>query len=166
MDPSYLQVCEVCYRGDLEALQRWFPDDPTQWRSPEGDSLLHVAAQSPHLPVFNWLRTFPLDVNEPTAYGRTPLMCACLYGQKAMAQWLLDQGARVQATDLKKRTALHMACVGLWVDGVALLLEYGADPEAQDHQGRLPEHSLFASISCDVAIRTLLDAARQGCGLK
>jgi uncharacterized protein len=168
MDPSYEQVYVVCQQGNLEALQQLFPDGPTQWRSPGGDSLLHVVVRTPHVPVLDWLLTFPLDVNGSNSTdGTTPLMWACFYEQKGMARRLLAQGARVQAADHGGRTALHWACGYHWVDGVAWLLEQGADPEARDEQGRLPEDfRLFAPGPCHATFCALLNAARQGCGLK
>jgi uncharacterized protein len=166
MNPSYRQVYTACREGDLEALQRVFPDDPTQWRSPRGDSLLHMAVRTPHLPVLDWLLTFPIDVNHPIIYGLTPLNRACCYGQEALARRLLDHGAHVHATDSEGWTALHYACSNEWVNGVTLLLEYGADPEARDCQGRLPEDCLSVSFPHYATLLDLLSAARHGCGLK
>jgi ankyrin repeat protein len=165
MDPDD-QVYEACEQGDVEALQRLFPDDPTQWRDSWGGSLLHVAVQTPHLPVLDWLLTFPIDVNMPTAHGYTPLMRACVFGQKAMARRLLDQGAHVQATDRQGRTVLHYACFREWVNGVAWLLEQEANPEARDEEGRLPEDECPVDSPHRATLLDLLDAARQGCGLK
>jgi ankyrin repeat protein len=132
-----------------------------------GGSLLHQVVVTSHVPVLNWLRTFPLDVHEPTTvYESTPLMWACVYRQEVMARRLLAQGAHVQATDREGRTALPMACVGLWVDGVAWLLEQGADPDARDRQGRLPEDYLSVLSPHHATLCARLDAARGGCGLK
>jgi ankyrin repeat protein len=166
MNPSYDQVYAACREGDVETLQRLFPDDPTQWRDPWGCSLLHVAARSPHLPVLDWLFAFPFDVNQPTVHGYTPLMWACVFGQKAMARRLLDQGAHVQATDRQGRTALHYACSREWVNGVAWLLEQKADPEARDEKERLPEDHWSVDSPHHATLLDLLDAARHGCGLK
>jgi uncharacterized protein len=160
------QVRTACQEGDVEALQRLFPDGPTQWRSLLGGSLLHVAVQTPHLHVLDWILTFPMDVNAPTPNGYTPLMWACYHQQQAMARRLLDQGAHVQATDRQGRTALHYACSREWVNGVAWLLEQGADPEVRNHKGRLPEDLLSVDSPHRATLLDLLDAARQGCGLK
>jgi hypothetical protein len=46
MNPSFDQVSAACRGGDVEALQHLFPDDPTQWRSPEGSSLLQWVVQT------------------------------------------------------------------------------------------------------------------------
>jgi uncharacterized protein len=155
------QVISACQQGNLETLQRLFPDDPTQWRGAWGYSLLHLVVQTSHLHVLDWLLTFLPNVNEPV-HGYTPLMWACQYHQEAMARRLLVQGADLQMTDLKGRTALHWACAYGWMDGVALLLEQGADPDVRDHRKRLPEDHLSVSSP----LHTLLAEARLGCGLK
>jgi uncharacterized protein len=154
-----------CRRGNLEALQQLFPDGPTEWRDLSGYSLLRVAAQTPHVHVMDWLLTFPFDVNAPDT-GYTPLMWTCFYQQKGMARRLLDHGAALQATDPKGWTALHCACINGWVDGVAWLLEQGADPAVRDRLGRLPEDCLERFSPCYTSLLGLLDAARHGCGLK
>jgi uncharacterized protein len=153
-------------RGNLEALQRLFPDDPTEWRSPRGDSLLHLVVRTSQVPVLDWLLTFPFDVNRPSIYGHTPLMGACVYRQEAMVRRLLAQGAHVQATDRVGRTALHNACAHSWMGGVVVLLEQGANPDARDQKGRLPEDHLPVSSPRRATLCALLEAARHGCGLK
>jgi uncharacterized protein len=159
-------VYAACQQGDLEALQRLFPDGPTEWRSPQRGSLLHWVTQTHHVSVLDWLLTFPMDVNEPTLHGTTPLMWACVHQNEAMTRRLLDQGARVQATDSKGWTALHWACMYGWVDGVAWLLERGADPDTRNRRGRLPEDYLSVSSPHHATLCARLEAARGGCGLK
>jgi uncharacterized protein len=159
-------VRAACQRGDLEALQQLFPDGPTEW-SYDGCSLLHMAVRMPHAPVLDWLLTFPFDVNAPTPVIKTtPLMWACVYRNEAMARRLLAQGADLQATDLYGRTALHWTCMYGWAGGVTWLLEQGADPEARDEKGRLPEDTVSVSSPHYATLCALLEAARQGCGLK
>jgi ankyrin repeat protein len=172
----YDQVYDACQEGDLEALQRLLPGNPTQWRSPWGLSLLHVVVRTPHLHVLNWLVTFSVDVNEPTVHGTTPLMWACYCSredrlrlsldQGVMIRWLLDHGARVHAADPTGCTALHYACSEDWIEGATLLLEWGADPEARDHQDHLPEDLSRVMSSYYATLCDLLGAARRGCGLK
>jgi ankyrin repeat protein len=166
MNPPDDQVYAACRTGDVEVFQRLFPDGPTQWRDPRGGSLLHWVVKTPHLPVLDWLLTFPLDVNEPTPSGVAPLTVACGHRQEALVRRLLDHGASVHATDLEGWTVLHWACSCDWVDGVALFLEYGADPEARDRWEHLPEDHLSVNSPHHTALLGLLDAARPGCGLK
>jgi ankyrin repeat protein len=159
-------VRAACRRGDLEALQRMFPDGPTEWRSSDGCSLLHQVVQTSHLHVLDWLLTFPLNMNETTFRGITPLMWTCIGREPAIVRRLLDHGADVHATSLLGRTALHNACAHSWMDGVAVLLEQGANPDARDRQGRLPEDDLPVFSPHRDTLCARLDAARHGCGLK
>jgi hypothetical protein len=52
------------------------------------------------------------------------------------------------------------------VDGVTWLLEQGSDPEARDDGDLLPGDYWSVSSPHYATLRTLLDAARHGCGLK
>jgi hypothetical protein len=167
MNPPWRQVYTACREEDVEALQRLFPS-PTEWRDELGRSLLRRVISTSHVRLFEWLLTFPFDVNEQPnrGYGNTLLMLACMCRQPAMARRLLDHGADLQATDSEGRTALHIACSRGWVDGVALLLQHGADPDARDDQGNLPEDFLFVSTPGYATLCTLLDEVRPGCGLK
>jgi ankyrin repeat protein len=160
-----LAVYAACREGDVEALQRLFPDNPPQWKSPEGGSLLHQVVRIPHLHVLDWLWTFSPDVNKLADYGLTPLMLACNDRQELAARWLLDHGAHTHAAPFKW-TPLHYACSREWVNGVALLLQHGADPDTRDHQNCLPEDYWSVSSPHYATFCTLLDDARRGYGLK
>ena len=61
----------------------------------------------------------------------TPLLCAVLNGNGAIANALLEQGANARAIDKRGRTALHHAA--------RMLLEWPqADPNAEDRKGHTP----------------------------
>ncbi len=117
--------------------------------------------------------------------GTGPLLHHALeQGREGIARVLLDGGADVEARDLRKRTplmrarsdellalcleleadvharstyqetALHFA-VGESTRALSLLLDHGADPNAQDSSGRTPLHN--AAIGAHVeAVRVLL----------
>lgn len=55
----------------------------------------------------------------------------------ALVRWLVEQGADIDARDTYQRTALHHRSSS-WLGGVDLLLDLGADIEAQDYQGDTP----------------------------
>ncbi len=82
-----------------------------------------------------------IDVNAANDSGTTTLMLAAREGHLAVAQVLLDSSADLEHTDSKGRTALQYALAPRPVQGgvdgarvvrmVSLLLEHGADPNAE-----------------------------------
>lgn len=83
--------------------------------------------------------------------GRTPLLCAAESSNAEIVQLLLDRGARWQATDTAKRTALHLASLNGRDEIVQMLLqqtEIGVDDT--DNQGELfscPRSKYYQELS-------------------
>jgi ankyrin repeat protein len=76
-------------------------------------------------------------VNDQDSYGYTPLLYACKKGNIEMIKLLLENGAcPLQPTQFGNVSALHRACLGGHIDAVALLLQYGADKNVVDNDGR------------------------------
>lgn len=91
-----------------------------------------------------------VDLNDPPNmlfnlqfYGETPLGCACIRGYTDMARLLLINGAKVNCSDSATLSSpLHDAC-GSKVENtelVELLLEYGAEVNDIDENGRTALH--------------------------
>ena len=71
------------------------------------------------------------------SHGRTPLMDLMHYKKSALAAWLVDHGADVNARDPDGRTALHYAAFqGVREDVIRTLIAAGADKTMQDAQGK------------------------------
>lgn len=62
----------------------------------------------------------------------------------ALAEWLVAQGANIDAVDTYRRTPLHHRSAS-WKGGVDLLLSLGADIEARDCRGYTPLHAAAES---------------------
>ncbi|KXZ44533.1 hypothetical protein GPECTOR_66g261 [Gonium pectorale] len=70
----------------------------------------------------------------------TPLHLACLDGDLARVEQLLQQGAPVDAAGKHGHTPLHCACAGGHVDVVELLISRGASLAHPDEDGDTPLH--------------------------
>ena len=70
--------------------------------------------------------------------GQTPLHCAAILNQQAIARYLLDRGASITAKDVLGSTPLHEAVRYGDVEIIKMLLQAGANPNAQDSLGKTP----------------------------
>ncbi len=104
------------------------------------------------------------------SFARSVLHWLAQEDRFAFAQWLLDQGAAVDAKDAVDKTPLQHAIQGGADDTAALLILRGAQLELADYEGRTP---LFWAVGSDnVTIANLLlergasaDATYTGAGL-
>ncbi len=78
-----------------------------------------------------------IDVNSINREEQTPLMKAVYKSNLEIVEYLLENGADVNTTDLWKQTAL-MLSYGLNSDVVKILIEQGADVNAKNHYKRTP----------------------------
>ena len=65
--------------------------------------------------------------------GRTPLQYAAREGHVDIVKMLIENDAKVNATDFNDCTALHHAARGGHVDVVKVLIQNGADVNAVQH---------------------------------
>ncbi len=91
--------------------------------------------------------------------GWTPLHLACFFGQPALAEILIAQGADVHARSRNpmQNTPLHAAAAGRNQDAVRMLLEHGAEVNARQEGGWTALHA--ASQNGDVETARVLIAA-------
>lgn len=98
-------------------------------RNPQGQVGLFLALREESLKAAAALIEHPAIVIDATSPAdETPLMMACLRGNTAFAMRLLERGA---ALNRPGWTALHYAASGPQTPLVALLLDRGADIDAQ-----------------------------------
>ncbi|MBL8255923.1 MAG: ankyrin repeat domain-containing protein [Pseudoxanthomonas mexicana] len=70
------------------------PINPLTYKTPEGDSCLHIAAARGNERVANYLIDRGLDVNSVGDMGSTPLHYAYMFGTVDVQNLLIRRGAR------------------------------------------------------------------------
>ncbi|HTL51805.1 MAG TPA: ankyrin repeat domain-containing protein [Planctomycetota bacterium] len=115
----------------------------------QGNSAVATAVALDHIEALQLLIDLGGEVNVATAEGKTPLMLAARRGRVALVRTVLDEGAKVDALDRDKNSALSL----LLIEGdqrralkdspdftavLALLLDHGADPNLANATGRTP----------------------------
>lgn len=63
-----------------------------------------------------------------------------MYNQLEVIEYLLQQGADVNCVNKQGNTPLHRAVSQKYIEGMKLLLEYGADPCIPNNESKLPKH--------------------------
>lgn len=81
------------------------------------------------------------------------IICFLLgFGRKDVVEYLLQNGANVQARDDGGLIPLHNACSFGHAEVVNLLLRHGADPNARDNWNYTPLHEAAIKGKIDVCI--------------
>ena len=79
--------------------------DPNAVFAENGETPLHVVARAWHVPLAEAMVAHGADIERPRADGRTPYAVAELNGNRAMADWLLAQGASPELSEVDRLVA-------------------------------------------------------------
>ncbi len=112
-------------------LKRIIESSPDTPFTPEGHTLLHLAAASGNASLTRLLLAHGANPNIRNELGQRPLHGAALRNDTTVAFLLRAAGALVNAADDLGMTPLHYA---VWEDAVLMvrwLLRHGADPNAE-----------------------------------
>lgn len=171
---------ETIRAGDRAGLERLLAEDAEvmKYRSPNGSSLLSLTAYLGHPELAEVIRKQGVkpdifeasalgdlqavqaavarnraEANESAPDGFFPLSLAAYFGQGAVVEFLLKNGADVHAAarNAQKVTALHAAASRGDLEIVRMLLEAGADPNARQEGGFVPLHSAAQNGNVPVA---------------
>jgi ankyrin repeat protein len=156
-DASLLQSSEhgvtpvmlAIYHGKRELAQR-FADRGAPISFPE------ACALGDHNRAQRMLGEDPSLLDARSADGFPPVGLAIFFGHGALARWLIEQGADVNAAaeNAQRVAPLHAAAAVCDRETLAMLLARGADVHAKQQQDFTPLHG--AASRGDVAIAELL----------
>ncbi len=122
-------------RGDLHTASFLIkngtnPNMPNDGFAPLAQSLQHRHTNMSYMLISNGA-----DINAVGPFGITPLMCADL-DNPSLVSYLVQRGANVSARNDQGRTPLIIAAADLHCAAAQILLENGANPNAQDKDGQ------------------------------
>ena len=102
-----------------------------------GSSAIHNAANGGHCEVVKFLLKHGLPHDTQTHYKQTPLSLAANNGHIDVMKILLPLGCNVNTTDRDGNTSIQYfaECGKVLVEGVQLLLKFGADPDRLNDYG-------------------------------
>ncbi|CAG7664884.1 unnamed protein product [Allacma fusca] len=129
-------------RGNYEC-EKYYPERAVNsdlisnlCRSGSGDSALHVAAQHGRIRILKYLvETTGSAVDIRNHDRKTPLHDAAQFSQYGCVEYLLQNGADVNAVKKADWTPLMLACTKLNIEVVSILLTHGADPLFRNKDG-------------------------------
>ena len=110
---------------------------PLDWQNKEGETMAFLAVKTKSDRALKALVEKRADINLGNLSGMTPLMLAVILKSKEMVEYLVKNGADIHAQDKDGLTPLHHA-VKSNSPLIQALIEFGANPFAEDLCGRLP----------------------------
>ena len=119
--------------------------------------LVHAAAYDGRATfLLKLLGSYEIDIDSKDNLGQTALHYASRRNNLDCAETLLQYGANVMVTNPQGSTALHLACIGGYLNVIPLLLQDWVVPDiaqllnAQDLQGRTPLHNALYCRKLDL----------------
>ncbi|XP_018424185.1 PREDICTED: arf-GAP with coiled-coil, ANK repeat and PH domain-containing protein 3 isoform X2 [Nanorana parkeri] len=154
------EECEVSEESSGEGETEQEPSDPEDLRELHPGLLMYKASRARNLPVMaeafanganvNWVN----DEDE----SKTPLIQAVIGGSLIACEFLLQNGADVNQTDVRGRAPIHHATYLGHTGQVCLFLKRGANQHAVDEDGQDPLSISVQAANADIV--TLLRLAR------
>jgi len=130
-----------------------------------GQTLLHLAAGRGDLDFVKALLSYGADLETEDGWARwTPLHCAACNGHDAVVEYLIDQGACVEAPGNYRQGILYTAAMKGHAGVIRLLCAAGANVEAKTSWGFTPLHAAAEDGHLE-AVVALLDAGADINGL-
>jgi len=137
-EPPTINLYRAVHIGDIDQIRRnlyWHAE--VNKPGPDGLTPLHVAARKGSLVVIKLLLQHGADIEAKDRRGNTPLASALLARNTLVADYLVKQGAKLDANALLDLTVRQGKADR---DVIDFLVKQGADLDASNDQGNPPLH--------------------------
>ncbi|XP_068096707.1 arf-GAP with coiled-coil, ANK repeat and PH domain-containing protein 3 [Hyperolius riggenbachi] len=154
------EECEVSEESSGEAETEQDPSDPEDLRELHPGLLMYKASRARNLPIMAEALANGANVNwvNDEDESKTPLIQAVIGGSLIACEFLLQNGADVNQTDVRGRAPIHHATYLGHTGQVCLFLKRGANQHAVDEDGQDPLSIAVQAANADIV--TLLRLAR------
>lgn len=105
---------------------------------PHEETLFHYLIVEEQLEAAKRLRALGATLESRNEFGATPLIDAASIGALATVQFLVSEGANINAVDENRESALFLAASGKHREVFEFLVSCGADPNLEDELGDTP----------------------------
>ncbi|VDM16828.1 unnamed protein product [Hydatigera taeniaeformis] len=151
----------VIRSNNLESMQYLlsYPNDVNPCVVIDGVCPLNLAIELGHLQMVKLLIKAGADIHVSDC-PRYPLHQAALYGRAAIAELLINSGAKVTALTERHQSCLHLLAgqsTERYVETAKVLLKYGCDPNNLDDDGMAPLHLASVEIAEVLAMEETTD---------
>ncbi|VDK35855.1 unnamed protein product [Taenia asiatica] len=141
----------VIRSNNLESMQYLlsYPNDVNPCMVIDGVCPLNLAIELGHLQMVKLLMKAGADIHVSDC-PRYPLHQAALFGRAAIAELLVNSGAKVTALTERHQSCLHLLAgqsTERYVETAKVLLKYGCDPNNLDDDGMAPLHLASVEIA-------------------
>ncbi|CAJ0951739.1 unnamed protein product [Ranitomeya imitator] len=152
--------CEVSEESSGEAETEQEPSDPEDLRELHPGLLMYKASRARNLPIMAEALANGANVNwvNDEDESKTPLIQAVIGGSLIACEFLLQNAADVNQTDMRGRAPIHHATYLGHTGQVCLFLKRGANQHAVDDDGQDPLSISVQAANADIV--TLLRLAR------
>ena len=143
----------ACKEGKLSSVQRLIEkegvdknivvkEDNDQLNFYKGEASIHIATKYGHLQIVQYLiEKQNVDKESKGYYDQTPLHYACWKGNLPIVEFLISNGANIEAQNLLDWTALHFASYWGQTDVVKYLISRGENKNVKNKDGKTPYES-------------------------